>query len=139
MKLTKKDMELIELATQVAIENKDLYDTRKSVVASIILGKSGRAYKGLNIKTSHSICAEQVALGYALSCGEREFETIVAVKMSADGEVLVTSPCGLCRYTLEKLNLNINVILRDVETNAIHKVKVKDLLPYAFDEGDLNE
>ena len=132
MKLNKNDEQLIEVAKQVALENKDLFDSQGSLVASIIKTKSGNLYKGVNIKTSHSICAEQVAIGQALACGERDFDSLVAVKMYSDGNTKVVSPCGLCRYTLNKLNLNINVFVEDLENGAIVKVNNRELLPYPY-------
>lgn len=132
MKLTKTDEKLIELAKSVLYENKDLFDTQGSLVASVILTKLGNLYKGVNIKTSHSICAEQVAIGQALACGEREFDTIATVKMNDDYTIRVISPCGLCRYTMNKLNMDINVIVEDIENNTILKVKASKLLPYPY-------
>ena len=101
-------------------------------VGCVIKAKSGKIYKGINIKTSHSVCAEQIALGQALACGERKFDTLVAVKMNADGDCRVVSPCGLCRYIFEKFNININVIVEDVKTGKILKVKSNTLLPYPY-------
>jgi cytidine deaminase len=90
-------------------------------------------HKGINIKTSHSICAEQVALGQALANGEREFDTIVAVSLTTDGAPRIVSPCGLCRYIFEKLNINMNVIVRDINNNnEVLKVNTFDLLPYPY-------
>ena len=132
MKLTKNDEKLIELAKGVLYANKDLYNIQGSLVACVILTKSGNLYKGINIKTSHSICAEQVAIGQALACGEREFDTIATVKMNDDYTFRVISPCGLCRYTMNKLEMDINVIVEDIENNTILKVKPQKLLPYPY-------
>jgi len=132
MKLNQQDKQLIELATQIAQENKNLYEQCDMIVACVVLAKSGKVYKGVNIRTSHSICAEQVAIGQALACGERELDTIVAVKMDNDGSVRPVSPCGLCRYTFDKLNLNMNVIVEDVDKDIVLKVKASDLLPYPY-------
>lgn len=132
MKLNNEDYELIKMAEQIVLENKDLYPDINTIVASIVKAKSGKIYKGINIITSHSICSEQVAIGQAFVCGEREFETLVAVKLNSDGSTRVVSPCGLCRYTFEKLNLDMNIIVEDIKNNSILKVKVSDLLPYPY-------
>ena len=132
MKLNQQDKQLIEIATQVVLDNQNLYENHDMIVASVALAKSGKTYKGVNIKTSHSICAEQVAIGQALACGERELDTIVTVKMDADGSIRVISPCGLCRYTFDKLELNMNVIVEDVDKDVVLKVKAADLLPYPY-------
>jgi len=132
MKTTKKDEELIQCASEVLEDNSDLFDDKTLVVGCALRAKSGKIYKGVNIKTSHSVCAEQVAIGQAFACGEREFDTIVSVKFNNEGKARVVSPCGLCRYTFDKLNLDLNVIVEDVKNNNILKVKAIELLPYPY-------
>lgn len=133
MKLNDMDKELIALATEVVNANSDMYSNPAMHVGCVIKAKSGKIYKGVNIKTSHSICAEQVAFGQALACGEREFDTIVAVKMNADRSTRVVSPCGVCRYMFEKLNIdNMYVIVEDVKSGKTLKVKAGELLPYPY-------
>ena len=132
MKLSKDDLKLIELATEVVSQNCDIYENKAMHVACVIKTKSGNYYKGINIKTSHSVCAEQVALGQALACGEREFDTMVAVKFNTDDTTRVVSPCGLCRYIFDKLNIDINVIVEDVNSGRVLKVKANELLPYPY-------
>lgn len=132
MRLTNLDKELIEMATKVAKDNSDRYTDISMHTGCVVKAKSGKIYKGVNIKTSHSICAEQVAIGQALACGERQFDTIVAVKMNGDGTARVVSPCGLCRYIMDKLNVDINVIVEDVKNGKALKVKATELLPYPY-------
>jgi len=131
-KLNKEDLNLIETAKNIVTQNLDLYENKAMVVGCVIKAKSGNIYKGINIKTSHSVCAEQVALGQALANGEREFETIVAVKYNVDGSTRVVSPCGLCRYIFEKLQLNLNVIVEDIDKGEVLKVHSSKLLPYPY-------
>ena len=132
MKLNEKDKELIEMASELVKQNCDIYTSLGMHVGCILKAKSGKIYKGVNIKTSHSVCAEQVAIGQALACGEREFDTIVAVKMNNDGSVRVISPCGVCRYVFEKLELDFNVIVEDVENETVLKVNSFELLPFPY-------
>ena len=40
--------------------------------------------------------------------------------------------CGLCRYIFDKLNMNMDVIVKDIRNNEIVKVKALDLLPYPY-------
>lgn len=136
MVITKKDMELIEIATKVVLDNLDLYPNPAQTVGCALLAKSGKIYKGINIMNSHSICSEQVAIGQAFACGEREFDTIVAVKMCEDGTTRVISPCGVCRYLFDKLQLDTKIIVEDVDKDIILKVKIKDLLPYPYRRED---
>ncbi len=130
MKLTKKDEELIEIASNIVKQNNDIYNQPNNHVACALKAKSDKVYVGMNLKSSHSVCAEQVAIGNAFAFGEREFKTIVAVQLGNDGIARVVSPCGLCRYIFNKLNLNFNIIVPDGK--KLIKVKVKDLLPFPY-------
>ena len=131
MKLTKQDQELIDIASKVVLENCDLYEKPNMHVGCALRVKSGKVYTGVNIKTSHSICAEQVAIGQALANGERDFDVIVSCNLSSDKKPRVVSPCGVCRYTFDKLGLNLNVIVAD-ENGIIKKVSAEELLPYPY-------
>ena len=101
-------------------------------VGCAVRAKSGKIYKGINLKSSHSVCAEQVAIGQAFACGERELETIVSMKIEDNGEPRVVSPCGLCRYIFDKFGLKFKVIVMDEETRETTKVTVKKLLPFPY-------
>lgn len=137
MKLSKLDLELVDLATQLVKSNSDIYSNIAMHVGCVLKAKSGKVYKGVNIKTSHSICAEQVAYGQALACGEREFDTIVSVKLNSDGTPRVVSPCGVCRYMFDKMGLDIFVIVEDIKNGKVVKVKANELLPYPYKQEDL--
>lgn len=132
MKLSNDDLELIEIARDVVKNNCNIYDSIDLHIGCAVRAKSGKIYKGINICTSHSICAEQVALGQALAMGEREIDCIVSVKMNKDGKTRVVSPCGLCRYTFEKLNLDCDIIVEDISTSNVLKVNSSTLLPYPY-------
>jgi len=97
MKINESDRELIAMATDVAKSNSDMYSNLGMHVGCVLRAKSGKIYKGVNLRTSHSVCSEQVALGQAFACGERELDTIVAVKLDSEGGARVVSPCGVCR------------------------------------------
>ena len=130
MKITIQDKKLIEIASEIVKTNIDLYE--ENIVGCALRTKTGKIYKGINLKTSHSVCAEQVAIGQAFACGEREIDTIVAVKSCEDGEIRVVSPCGLCRYIFDKLELDLNVIVEDIEKGELKKVKSSVLMPYPY-------
>ena len=132
MKLNDKDRELVSLAAEVAKSNSDRYTDISMHTGCVIKAKSGKIYKGVNIKTSHSICAEQVAIGQALACGEREFDTIVTVKLNKDGSTRVISPCGVCRYLFDKMSAEMHVIVEDIKNGKVLKVKASELLPYPY-------
>lgn len=136
MELNKLDRELINIASDVLRANVDLYEDINVLVACVVKAKSGKFYKGINIKTSHSVCAEQVALGQAFASGEREFDTMVAVKFEHGDKIRIVSPCGLCRYILNNLEIDVNVIVEDIENNVDLKVKSSELLPYPYKRID---
>ncbi len=136
MKLSKADLELIKFAENVAKNNSDIYNDISLHVGCALRAKSGKIYQGINLKSSHSVCAEQVALGHALSCGEREFDTIVSVKLEKDGLPHVVSPCGLCRYIFDKANIDINFLVEDIKKNKVVKVNISELLPYPYKRQD---
>jgi cytidine deaminase len=136
VKLNKNDLELIEMATSVLMQNLDLFKDDCTPVACVVKAKSGKFYKGVNIKSSHSVCSEQVAIGQALACGEREFDTIVSVKLDENNKPRVVSPCGLCRYIFDDLKFDMNVIVEDVYKDIDLKVKSSELLPYPYKRID---
>ena len=125
--LTDTDKKLIEIALEVLEKNFDdgIYN---HTVGCAILCKNGNIYKGVNCDGIHGSCAEYVTMGIAISAGEREFDTIVAVHEKAPNGVL--SPCGNCRQMLYEYCPDVKVIVNDENGNLI-KVKARDLLPFA--------
>lgn len=126
--ISQKDKELIQIALKVLEENFDdgVYN---HTVGCAILCKNGKIYKGVNCDGVHGSCAEYIAMGIAISAGERNFDTIVAVhEKSPNG---VVSPCGNCRQMLFEYCPDIKVIVNDENGNLI-KVKARDLLPFAW-------
>ena len=125
--ITEKDRELINIGLQVLADNFDdgVYN---HTVGCALLCKNGKVYKGINCDGIHGSCAEYITIGIAISSGEREFDTIVAVHEKHLNGVI--SPCGNCRQMLFEYCPDIKVILNDNNVNLI-KVKAKDLLPFA--------
>ena len=97
-------------------------------VGAAVLAKSGKIYHGVNVYSIHGACAEQIALGAAITAGEKEFVCIVAVE-GQDGENILP-PCGNCRQILADYAPECFVILN--VNNQVVKVKAKDLLPFAY-------
>ena len=125
--ITAADRELIQKAREAIIPNYDAVDFNHTVGAALRT-KSGKIYVGVNVYSLHGACAEQVALGTAITCGEREFVSIVAVRGEHGEEIL--PPCGNCRQILGDYAPNCEVILSD--KNEGMKVLAKELLPYAY-------
>ena len=77
--LTTEDKELIECARNVIDKNYDAINWWHTVGAAVRT-KTGNIYVGVNCDSvSHGSCAEVIAIGAAISAGEREFDTIVAL------------------------------------------------------------
>ena len=126
--ITKNDRNLIEIALKCLNDNFDdgVYN---HTVGCALLCKNGEIYKGVNCDGIHGSCAEYITIGIAISNGEREFDTIVAVHDKAPN--CVVSPCGNCRQMLFEYCPDIKVIVNDENGNLI-KVTAKDLLPFAW-------
>ena len=123
-----KDRALIEQGLQVLAENFDdgVYN---HTVGCALLCKNGKVYKGVNCDGIHGSCAEYITVGMAISDGEREFDTIVAVHEKAPN--CVVSPCGNCRQMMLEYCPDIQVIVND-ENGELVKVTARDLLPFAW-------
>lgn len=128
--LTDEDYELIKKARDIIRINYDQKNYNHTV-GSALLGKSGRIYVGINLYSLHGACAEQVAIGSAVAQGEREFETIVAVR-GKEGEEIIP-PCGNCRQILCDYMPECKVILSIGREEK--KIKAKDLLPFSYIVG----
>ena len=76
--LTDTDHKLIQIGLEVLAQNFDdgIYN---HTVGCAILCKNSNIYRGVNCDGIHGSCAEYITMGIAVSAGEREFETIVAV------------------------------------------------------------
>lgn len=126
--ITQEDKELIESAMQVIEGNFD-DGTYYHTVGSAVRCKNGKIYRGINCDGIHGSCAEYIAMGTAISAGEREFDTIVAVRDKAPNNIV--APCGNCRQMLIEYSPDIKVILND-DNNKMVKVDIKDLIPFAW-------
>ena len=125
--ITDKDKELIEMARKAIIPNYDGISFNHTVGAAVRC-KNGRIYIGVNVYSIHGACAEQVAIGAAITAGEREFEAIVAVEGEKGERIL--PPCGNCRQILSDYMPDCMVIV--MADGEIRKVAAKELLPFAY-------
>ena len=125
--LTDSDRRLLAAAQEAIRQN---YDARSHLhtVGAAVRCKSGKIYTGVNVYSLHGACAEQVAIGAAITNGEREFEAIVAVRGEDGQEIL--PPCGNCRQMLCDYMPDCAVILQAGETLA--KLPARKLLPFAY-------
>lgn len=127
--LNETDKRLIEIGLEVLEKNFDdgIYH---HTVGCALLCTNGNIYKGVNCDGIHGSCAEYITMGIAISAGEREFDTIVAVHEKHLNSVI--PPCGNCRQMLFEYCPDIKVIVND-ENGRLIKVKARELLPFAWE------
>lgn len=126
--ITREDENLIKIALETLSKNFDdgIY---KHTVGCSILCNNGEIFTGVNCDGIHGSCAEYITMGIAISKGERNFDTIVAVHDKATN--FIVPPCGNCRQMLVDYCPDIKVIVNDDNGNKI-KVTAKDLLPFSW-------
>ena len=125
--LTDQDDELIREAQKTIHLNYDEENDNHTVGAAIRC-KNGKIYTDVNVYSLHGACAEQVAIGAAITHGERDFETVVAVR-GKNGEEIIP-PCGNCRQILCDYMPECEVIISAGGENR--KIKAKELLPFSY-------
>jgi cytidine deaminase len=127
---SKADVALIEAARDAIRKNYDAA-TENHTVGSALRCGSGQIYVGVNVYSLHGACAEFIAVGAAITAGERGFTTIVAVRGPNGEEIL--PPCGNCRQMLADYAPDCDVIVPVDEGAA--KIKARDLLPFPYRVG----
>lgn len=138
MKLTAKDKELIDAATQAI---KARYRNDWQEVGAALRTRDGRLVVGVNLDAyvgRGAVCAEAVAIGTALTDkGDHGIETIVAVRHPKPGEagdIAVVSPCGACRELIHDYDAEARVIVPD-GTRGPTVVTIGELLPNKYRRG----
>lgn len=133
----------MELKFQKAIEAmKNAYAPfSKFHVGACLVLKNGEFIIGANIENSSyglTNCAERSALFAAYSQGYRK-EDISEIIIATNNEI-PSSPCGACRQVIFEL-MNRDALVTMINPNLTNtiSVKVKELLPFGFDEEKLNE
>ena len=124
--LTEEDLELIERASETIRKNYDSFKFNHTVAVAVRC-KNGKIYTGVNVYSIHGACAEMIAVGSAITDGEREFECIVAVRGKNGDEIL--PPCGNCRQFFSDYMPDCKVIINT--KNVLKKITARDLLPFA--------
>lgn len=108
-------------------------------VGALILTKDGMVYKGANVENASyglSNCAERSALFSAYSNGVRKDDIVELVLIGKSQDYLY--PCGACRQVIcELMHAEAKVTLFRLDGNY-RELQVKDLLPYAFNECELD-
>ena len=135
--LQESDYTLIEAARGMI---KALYEEDKHHVGAALKTKSGRIVAAVHMEAyvgRITVCAEAVAIGKAISEGEKEFDTIVAVKHPYSDEInrelKVVSPCGMCRELISDYAEDCFVII-EVDGETV-KTRISELLPLKYTRG----
>lgn len=125
--LTNEDLELIAKAQKVIQSNYDQVHQNHTVGAAVRC-KNGKIYVGVNVYSLHGACAEQVAIGTAITDGERDFDVMVAVR-GKEGEEIIP-PCGNCRQILHDYMPDCEIIVP--VCGELKKIKAEELLPFSY-------
>ena len=102
-------------------------------VGAAILASSRKIYVGCNIENSSygmTVCAERVALGCAISSGEKE---LIAIAIVTDDDPPAT-PCGACRQVLSEFQKNLIIISANLSGQQV-LFRLSDLIPHPFQLG----
>jgi cytidine deaminase len=121
------DKKLIDEAIAVIKRN---YAEPRHTVGAAVLCASGKIYTGVNIEScGYGPCAEPIAIGAAISQGEREIVSIVGVVVRGNS-FPVESPCGNRRQLLFDYAPDCMVIIP--HGDRVVKVRARELIPDAF-------
>ena len=104
-------------------------------VGAALQDSQGRTWTGANVENASytlGLCAERVAIFYALAHGARDFKHVVVVTGAAEP----TSPCGACRQILHEFAPDA-VILSALADGRLLRTTVRELLPFGFDASSL--
>jgi cytidine deaminase len=129
--ISKDDTELIEAASNLI---KKSYEPGRLVTSAAVRAESGSIYTGMGLRTKiggTGVHAEPVAMGEAISKGERDFHTVVAMTYAdvpREGEPRVIAACGTCRELIASYSTDADIIV--LEDDERVKIPVSESLPY---------
>ena len=104
-------------------------------VGAALKTTAGEIVTGCNVESATyglTICAERVAVFKAVSEGLQDFDAVAIVTDTPRP----TPPCGACRQVLWELCGNVVVHMATLRGRS-RTLRLRELLPHAFDEGHL--
>lgn len=108
-------------------------------VGAVVFTKDDRYFLGSNIENASfglTNCAERSALFSAYSNGIRKDDITELVLIGKSNDFLY--PCGACRQVIvELMNKDAKITLFRLDKNY-KEITVSDLMPFIFDESELN-
>lgn len=132
--ISQQDLELVGVATEKITM---LYADNKHHVGAAIRTKTGEIISAVHIEAyigRVTVCAEAIAIGSAISNGQKDFDTIVAVRHpysdEVDRSIRVVSPCGMCRELISDYAPDCFVL---IEMNGeLVKTTIEELIPLKY-------
>ncbi|UII56484.1 cytidine deaminase [Cytobacillus spongiae] len=132
--LEAQDYQLINEAEKVIERN---YRYGRHHIGAAVRTKSGQIYSAVHVEANVgriTVCGEAMAMGKAISEGEHDFETIVAVAHPHHDDekekCWVVAPCGMCRELISDYGKDTEVIL--TYNGELVKCHVLELLPEKY-------
>ncbi len=132
--LDERDYELIHAAEEVIKKN---YRYGRHHIGSAVRSSSGKIFAAVHVEANVgriTVCGEAMAMGKAISEGEHEMKTIVAVAHPHPHEDMedcwVVAPCGMCRELISDYGKETDVILS--YHGKLVKCNVMELLPEKY-------
>ena len=129
------DAELIEAARELVRQR---YVPEWHEVGAAMRTASGAVFTAVHLDANIgrvSVCAETIALGRAVTAGDPQIRTVVAVRHpepdDPDRRLRVVSPCGICREMLTDYAPDATVIHPDAAGEPVTAL-ARDLLPYKY-------
>ncbi len=128
-----REQELLAAAWQV--RSGSLCTFSGFAVGAAMLDGDGKIWTGANVENASytlGLCAERVALFYALTHAARDIECIVVVTEASSA----TSPCGACRQVLFEFAPDA-IFVSATHEGKVLRTTVRALLPAGFDASAL--
>jgi len=114
----------------------------KFMVGAAIETVAGKQFSGCNVEVANygcTLCAERTAIVKAVSEGCLKPGELASVVVAVATPRPV-GPCGSCRQMIEEFaNEQTMVYLSNVRGEVAQTLRHRELLPYAFGPGDLNQ
>lgn len=123
------------VAAAWAARERAVCDYSHFAVGAVLEDEAGALWTGANVENASynlGLCAERVALYYALTHGGAGFRRIAVVTDAA----APTPPCGACRQSLFEFAPDATLILEN-RAGARQVFTIREMLPHAFDARHL--
>lgn len=129
------DAEASLLAAAAAARAAAICPHSNFAVGAALLASDGTVWTGANVENASytlGLCAERVAIFYALTHGARGFTAVAVVT----GAATPSTPCGACRQILLEFAGDASVVTATT-SGEVMRTTVRALLPFGFDASSL--